>query len=94
MVNDSTTFFFNILDLEEAMQTFEEAKSGVTTKQYDYLDHRNEEFDKDFENFMEQTDTLKESIGNCIEQNFSSVWETPQGIKFLVRFEKVILLNI
>lgn len=75
------------------MQTFEEAKSGVTTKQYDYLDHRNAEFDKDFENFMEQTDTLKESIGNCIEQNFSSVWETPQGIKFLVRFEKV-LINI
>lgn len=71
------------------MATFEEAKSMVTTKQYDYLDHRNTEFDIDFDTFMLRTNELKESIGTCIEENFSSVWETPQRIKFLIRFEKV-----
>lgn len=80
---------FNLSDLEDAIATFEEAKSMVTTKQYDYLDHRNTEFDADFETFMLRTTELKDSIGTCIEENFSSVWETPQGIKFLIRFEKV-----
>lgn len=76
--------------LEDAMNQFEEAKKEVVNKQlYDYLDHRNVEFNTDFESFMSKTNTLKQSIANLIEYNFDSVWETPQGIKFLVRFEKV-----
>lgn len=75
--------------LEDAVFTFNEAKAGVCTKTYDYLDHRNPEFNVDFEIFMEKTNELKESIGALIEENFASVWETPQGIKFLTRFEKV-----
>nr|XP_034839773.1 dynein heavy chain 5, axonemal [Maniola hyperantus] len=76
-------------DLEDAMHSFNEAKKAVTSCQYDYLDYRNGEFDKDYQAFEEKTNNLKESIGNTIEVNFSSVWETPQGIKFLTRFEKV-----
>nr|XP_037868155.1 dynein heavy chain 5, axonemal isoform X1 [Bombyx mori] len=76
-------------DLEEAVHTFEEAKKAVTTCQYDYLDYRNNEFDKDYHAFEDKINALKESIGCTIEENFSSVWETPQGIKFLTRFEKV-----
>lgn len=38
---------------------------------------------------MSKTNDLKEKIGALIEDNFSNVWETPQGIKFLTRFEKV-----
>lgn len=34
-------------------------------------------------------DELKSKVSAIIEQNFESVWETPQGIKFLTRFEKV-----
>lgn len=75
--------------LEEAMNTFEEAKVAVLVKKYDYLDHRNLEFNEDFELFMSKTNTLKESIASMIENNFDSVWETPQGIRFLIRFEKV-----
>lgn len=71
------------------MHTFGEAKKAVTTCQYDYLDYRNNEFNDDFQAFEEKTNALKESIGNTIEENFASVWETPQGIKFLTRFEKV-----
>jgi dynein heavy chain len=75
--------------LEEAIHTFDEAKAGITTKTYDYLDQRDMEFDADFDLFLEKTDKLKESIGSLIEENFASVWETPQGIRFLIRFEKV-----
>lgn len=66
-------------------------------KQYDYLDQRNLDFENDFKNFLGHIEELKESISEMIERNFDSVWETPQGIKFLTRFEKVnkfILLYI
>lgn len=75
--------------LEDAIVTFNEAKDGVCSKGYDYLDQRNTEFNADFDIFMETTSKLKESIATLIEDNFASVWETPQGIKFLTRFEKV-----
>lgn len=71
------------------MKTFEEAKKIATSKSYDYLDPRNTDFDKDYDDFMTKTDTLKESIGEIIEKNYADVWETPQGIRFLTRFEKV-----
>lgn len=59
-------------------------------KPYDYLDQRNMEFENDFTNFLKQIDELKDEIADTIERNFDSVWETPQGISFLTRFEKVI----
>ncbi|RZC39074.1 dynein heavy chain 5, axonemal [Asbolus verrucosus] len=75
--------------LEEAIQSFNEIKSIVMDKKYDYLDQRNAEFNADFKTFLAHTDELKENIGGMIEKNFDSVWETPQGIRFLTRFEKV-----
>lgn len=75
--------------LEDAIVTFNEAKEGVCSKTYDYLDQRNVEFNSDFDIFMQTTSSLKHSIATLIEDNFASVWETPQGIKFLTRFEKV-----
>lgn len=72
------------------MKTFEEAKKIATSKSYDYLDPRNTDFDIDYDDFMAKTNTLKESIGEIIEKNYADVWETPQGIRFLTRFEKVI----
>lgn len=79
--------------MEDAIVTFNEAKDGVCSKAYDYLDQRNTEFNADFDIFMDTTTTLKESIATLIEDNFASVWETPQGIKFLTRFEKVSYLK-
>lgn len=71
------------------MKTFEEAKKIATNKNYDYLDPRNIEFDMDYDEFMEKTEELKQNIGQIIEVNYADVWETPQGIRFLTRFEKV-----
>lgn len=75
--------------LEDAMASFEEAKKLVVSKKYDYLDHRNPEFNIDYNAFIAKTDALKTSIGTVIESNFDSVWETPQCMRFLIRFEKV-----
>lgn len=76
------------------MQNFNEIKSIVMNKTYDYLDQRNAEFNADFRSFLSHTDELKENIGNSIERNFDSVWETPQGIRFLTRFEKVLFFVV
>ncbi|XP_055923365.1 dynein axonemal heavy chain 5 isoform X2 [Eupeodes corollae] len=75
--------------LEEASTAFEEAKKEILSKKYDYLDHRNSDFNEDFDRFIGKTDTLKDTIASLIETNFDTVWETPQCIRFLVRFEKV-----
>ncbi|XP_064553878.1 dynein axonemal heavy chain 5 isoform X1 [Drosophila montana] len=75
--------------LEDASNHFEEAKKEITSKKYDYLDHRNAEFNDDFDRFMNKTDSLKDTIATLIERDFDTVWETPQCIRFLVRFEKV-----
>lgn len=74
------------------MHNFNEAKAIIMDKNYDYLDQRNGQFDADYQEFTAKTDSLKERIGNLIEENFANVWETPQGIKFLTRFEKVTFL--
>ena len=72
------------------MKYFDEAMKVATSKPYDYLDPRNVEFDKDYDTFMAKTDTLKDDIGKMIEKNYADVWETPQGFRFLIRFENVI----
>lgn len=75
--------------LEDASNHFEEAKKEIISKKYDYLDHRNAEFNDDFDRFIHKTDSLKDTIATLIERDFDTVWETPQCIRFLVRFEKV-----
>lgn len=75
--------------LEEAIAVFSDAKKEVLSKKYDYLDHRSMEFNDDFQTFMDKTNELKEHIADTIEKNFDTVWDTVQGIRFLVRFEKV-----
>lgn len=75
--------------LEDANNQFEEAKKSIVSKKYDYLNHRNIEFNKDYESFINKTDSLKVIIANLIESSFDTVWETPQCIRFLVRLEKV-----
>ncbi|KAF6202133.1 hypothetical protein GE061_004531 [Apolygus lucorum] len=76
-------------ELEDVIKQFNEIKEGITSKTYDYLDHRNQEFDNDFEEMIANTNALKERIANTIEENYAGIWETLQGVKFLNRFEKI-----
>ncbi|KAK9499797.1 hypothetical protein O3M35_002767 [Rhynocoris fuscipes] len=82
---------FIIIKLEDVIKTFNEIKNCITSKSYDYLDQRNEEFDTDYEIFIQSTNTLKENIASTIEENYKGIWETLLGIKFLNRFEKISL---
>ncbi|KAJ8672889.1 hypothetical protein QAD02_004150 [Eretmocerus hayati] len=75
--------------LDETMKIFEENKKVVTSKNYDYLDPRNNEFDTDHDEFMSSIEEMKKNVGSTIEKNYADVWETPQGIRFLTRFEKI-----
>lgn len=61
----------------------------VTSKNYDYLNQKDNEFDHDYDEFISKTDALKEHIGSTIEETFADIWETRHGYKFLIRFEKV-----
>ncbi len=78
--------------LDEAIKTFNDARIEITSKNYDYLNQRNGDFDKDFDIFITKTNALKESVACTIEENFADIWETRHGYKFLIRFEKVKLL--
>lgn len=83
------SYSYIIPELEDVIKHFNEIKKGITSKTYDYLDHRNQEFDNDYEELIANTNALKERIANTIEENYSGIWETLQGVKFLNRFEKV-----
>ncbi|XP_075145766.1 dynein axonemal heavy chain 1 [Haematobia irritans] len=96
LIDDYTHLFERRLEglllaeaLEDASNHFEEAKKEILSKKYDYLDHRNAAFNDDYEKFISKTDVLKDTIATLIETNFDTVWETPQCIRFLIRFEKV-----
>lgn len=58
------------------------------------MNHRNTEFDEDYATFIKKTDAMKEHIGLVIEENFSDIWETPQGYQFLIKFEKVSKMQL
>jgi dynein heavy chain, axonemal len=76
--------------LEDAMKQFEEAKACVMHKDYNYLEHRQRQFDDDYDLFLAEVERLKTAIGQQLESNYDTVWESPQAIKFLVKFEKVL----
>lgn len=76
-------------ELDAIVKQFEEMMSTITSQSYDYLDQRNTEFDTDFDNFLQNTTALKESIASTIEDNYKRIWETHHGVKFLNRFSKV-----
>lgn len=66
----------------------------MVNKSYDYLDQKNKEFNHDYTTFFVMVQSLKDDVAFTIENNFSSVWETGQGIKFLDKFEKVFTFII
>ena len=47
--------------LEEDFKTFDSAVRVLTLRDYDYLDFRNESFDKDYVEFLSRMDSVTES---------------------------------
>ncbi|CAB0008024.1 unnamed protein product, partial [Nesidiocoris tenuis] len=90
LVDDYNSLFeCRMEELEDVIKQFNEIKNGITSKTYDYLDHRNQDFDNDFEQLIANTNMLKERIANTIEENYAGIWETLQG-DMLDRFLKTV----
>jgi len=59
--------------MEEKEKEFKANVTQLTGKEYNHLDYRNREVDKDCQDFIEKTEGLKISLGKMIESNYPNV---------------------
>ena len=62
----------------------------LTLRDYDYLDFRNESFDKDYVEFLSRMDSVTEKLQHKLENTYNGVWDTPHAFQYLPRFEIAI----
>lgn len=72
----------------------------LTLRDYDYLDFRNESFDKDYVEFLSRMDSVTEKLQHKLENTYNGVWDTPHAFQYLPRFgiwrrnlENVLICN-
>ena len=58
----------------------------LTLRDYDYLDFRNESFDKDYVEFLSRMDSVTEKLQHKLENTYNGVWDTPHAFQYLPRF--------
>ena len=75
--------------LEDDFKNFDSAVRVLTLRDYDYLDFRNEAFDKDYVEFLSRMDNLTDKLQNKLESTYDGVWDTPHAFQYLPRFEKL-----
>ena len=59
--------------LDDDFKSFDMAVRVLTLKDYDYLDFRNEAFDKDYVDFLTRMDTLTERLQVNWKKNLSEL---------------------
>ena len=62
----------------------------LTLRDYDYLDFRNESFDKDYVEFLSRMDSVTEKLQHKLENTYNGLWDTPPAFQSLPRLEIVI----
>ena len=75
--------------VEEDKKSFDAAVRILTLKDYDYLDFRNQHFDKDYADFLNRMDSLTERLRTKLETTYDGIWDTPHSFQYLTRFEKL-----
>ena len=65
------------------------AVKDVTSRSYDYLNHRLIGFDQHLCEFEARLNDLKLYVGSYVEKVYNPVWESPQGMRFLQKFERI-----
>ena len=75
--------------IEDDQKYFEAAVKFLRMKEYDYLDFRNTQFDKDYNDFMTRTDTLTDRLRLELENAYKNIWGTPHSFQYIARFEKL-----
>ena len=71
--------------IEDDQKYFEAAVKFLRMKEYDYLDFRNTQFDKDYNDFMTRTDTLTERLRVELENAYKDIWGTPHSFQYISR---------
>ena len=77
--------------LEDDFKNFDSAVRVLTLRDYDYLDFRNEGFDKDYVEFLSRMDSLTDKLQNKLETTYDGVWDTPHAFQYLPRY---VFINI
>ena len=75
--------------VDEDKKSFDAAVRILTLKDYDYLDFRNQHFDKDYADFLSRMESLTERLRTKLELTYDGIWDTPHSFQYLTRFEKL-----
>ena len=75
--------------MEEILRRYHAAVKDITTRPYDYLNHRLSAFDAHMLEFEARLNDLKLYVGNYLERAYDPVWETPQAMRFLHKFQRI-----
>ena len=65
------------------------AVKSLTEKDYDYLDFRNQAYDRDYGDFLNRMDDLTARLQGKLETAYDGIWDTPHAFQYLDRFERL-----
>ncbi|OWK63012.1 Dynein heavy chain 5, axonemal [Lonchura striata] len=80
--------------IDEITTQYQSIATNTKSKQYDVLDHRKKEFEKDYLEFKNQIAALYESIQEFVDSWFEKTLTTEQMLGFLMKLEQIGENNI
>jgi hypothetical protein len=78
-----------ILVMDEILRRYHAAVKDITSRPYDYLNHRMLGFDQHMSEFEARLNDLKLYVGSYLERAYDPVWETAQAMRFLQKFQRI-----
>ena len=75
--------------MEEIERRHQAAVKDVISRSYDYLNHRLFGFEQHLYELEARLSDLKLYVGSYLERIYDPVWESPQGMRFLLKFERI-----
>ncbi|XP_023777494.1 dynein heavy chain 5, axonemal-like isoform X1 [Cyanistes caeruleus] len=75
--------------IDEITTQYQSIATNTKSKQYDVLDYRKKEFEKDYLEFKNQIAVLYESIQEFVDSWFEKTLTTEQMLEFLIKLEQI-----
>lgn len=75
--------------MDEILRRYHAAVKDITSRPYDYLNHRMSAFDQHMSEFEARLNDLKLYVGSYLERAYDPVWETAQAMRFLQKFQRI-----
>ena len=73
--------------VEDDKRSFEALVSTLKSREYNFLDYRNQKFDIDFGDFNKKIENLTKRVKKKLEEAYDNIWDTPHSYQYLGRFE-------